>query len=176
SINGVRIDSAFTKTAAFQFSAQSFPATLEPGDTIKGTITFYPQVLGSQWDTLTFVNNSPQPVVRVTLTGNGSAPVGVGNVADVVHRFDLLQNFPNPFNPSTRIDFQIAETSPVRLEIVDMLGRTVRILTTGMFEPGSHHVDWDGTNDEGRMAASGVYFYRLTAGSYLSSRKMILLK
>ncbi|MBI3006311.1 MAG: N-acetylmuramoyl-L-alanine amidase, partial [Ignavibacteriales bacterium] len=111
SVNGVRIDSVYTKTPAFRFSPLSYPVLIQLDDTVNGTITFFPQVLGAQWDTLLIANSSLNSPAKVTLTGNGSAPVGVGNVADVVHRFDLLQNFPNPFNPSTRIDFQIAETS-----------------------------------------------------------------
>ena len=176
SINGVRVDSVYAKTPAFQFSLQSFPIMIELGDTVNATITFFPQILGSQWDTLIFVTNSPLSSVKVTLTGNGSAPVGVELISEVVHRFDLLQNFPNPFNPLTRIEFHIAETSPVSLQIVDMLGRNVRALIAGAYDPGSYVAEWDGTNDDGQDVASGVYFYRLSAGGYLSTRRMVLLR
>jgi len=92
--------------------------------------------------------------------------------------FALEQNSPNPFNPSTSINFSIAEgTNPlVSLSIYDVRGRLVRVLQDAPLEPGYYSRVWDGTDDRGRKVSSGVYFYRLRAGDFNSVRKMVLLK
>ncbi|MBI4428334.1 MAG: N-acetylmuramoyl-L-alanine amidase [Ignavibacteriales bacterium] len=91
-------------------------------------------------------------------------------------RFHLYQNFPNPFNPSTRIEFYLAEASPVKVQIVDMLGRVTRVLVASSYEAGTYSAEWDGTDNSGRKVTSGVYFCLMSAGNSLSSRKMLLLR
>jgi hypothetical protein len=88
----------------------------------------------------------------------------------------LIQNFPNPFNPTTTIAFSLAGNSHVRLAIYDVRGARVRTLIDGPRVAGSYRVLWDGKNDGGLDVSSGVYFYRLTAGGFQSTRKMVLLK
>jgi hypothetical protein len=88
----------------------------------------------------------------------------------------LLQNSPNPFNPRTTIGYSIPEACRVRLEIFDAAGRRVRLLVDEIRQKGGHSVDWDGTASAGTPAASGVYFYRLTAGKSTLTRKMVLLR
>ncbi len=88
----------------------------------------------------------------------------------------MAQNYPNPFNPNTSIEFYLAERSYVRLEVFDLLGRRVRTLIKGVAAAGRHQIAWDGKTDRGGQASSGVYLYRMTAGRYSESRKMILLK
>ena len=177
SINEVRIDTIYTKTSRFMFSPLLvFPLSLKFGDTVKAIMKFIPQTAGSYTDTLLIFNNTSISPARVTLIGTGETPTGVEQVSGIVTRYDLLQNYPNPFNPETTIEFQIPETSPVKLEIMDMLGRTVRVLVTGEVKPGKYRVRWDGTNEGGMKVASGVYLFRLSAGSYVSSKKTVLLK
>ncbi|MBI2619091.1 MAG: N-acetylmuramoyl-L-alanine amidase [Ignavibacteriales bacterium] len=176
SVNGARIDSLYTRTSFFQFAPQlSFPYSLEPGDTIHATVTFAPQTQGSFTDSLVILNNGSVSVARVSLAGNGIISV-VEVLPGIVDRFDLLQNYPNPFNPETLIEFLIAQTSPVWLDIVDLLGRSVRHLVSGEYQPGRYRAVWDGRDDAGRRVASGVYFYRLSAGSFVASRRMVLVK
>jgi hypothetical protein len=88
----------------------------------------------------------------------------------------LDQNYPNPFNPTTTISFFVKQDSQVRLSIFDARGALVRALVNDQRKSGSHRVTWDGKNNAGQDAASGVYFYRLTAGDFTSTRKMVLLK
>ena len=88
----------------------------------------------------------------------------------------LLQNHPNPFNPSTTIRFHLATRSDIRLDIYSVRGQRVRTLASGSHPAGSHTVAWDGRNDQGASVASGVYFYRLVAGRFVQTRKMVLLK
>jgi len=88
----------------------------------------------------------------------------------------LEQNRPNPFNPSTRIVFGLDRSALARLVIYDAAGRLVRVLADGVLPAGRHEAVWDGRDDAGRQVASGVYFYRLEAGIFNQSRKMILLR
>ena len=96
--------------------------------------------------------------------------------------FALALNYPNPFNPSTTIPFRIPlvdgglQTAPVRLDIYNTLGQLVRGLVNDDRTPGHYRVDWDGRDNRGTAAASGVYFYRLTAGDRVTSRKMLLVE
>lgn len=91
-------------------------------------------------------------------------------------RFELEQNYPNPFNPATQIAFSIPAQLNVRLTVYNMLGQQVKQLVDGSLPAGSHEVTWDGQNDNGTLASSGVYFYRLTAGKSNLTRKMVMLK
>lgn len=88
----------------------------------------------------------------------------------------LAQNYPNPFNPETDIEFQLANGSVVKLEVLNLLGRRVRTLLAEYQSAGSHHAVWDGRDDEGRPVSSGVYFYRLSSDAGTDTKKMVLLK
>ena len=90
--------------------------------------------------------------------------------------FELSQNYPNPFNPSTTISYNLPRRADVTIEIFNLLGQRVRTLVNESQPPGSHTVEWDGRDTAGKTASSGVYLYRLTAGDFMQSRKMILLK
>jgi len=90
--------------------------------------------------------------------------------------FSLGANYPNPFNPGTTIEYALDRRAVVRIDIVNLLGQTVRTLVHGPKEAGSYRITWDGTDDAGRPAATGVYFYRLQADSAVRARKMLLLK
>jgi flagellar hook assembly protein FlgD len=90
--------------------------------------------------------------------------------------FTLSQNHPNPFNPETVIGYSLAEASNVQLAIYNIVGQEVRMLVNNSQAPGQYQVRWDGQDALGRQVTSGVYIYRLIAGSQLEMRKMILLK
>ncbi len=96
--------------------------------------------------------------------------------AAVPSKFFVYENFPNPFNPSTTIRFDLPEAAPVTVRIFAVNGALVKTLTTGMLQAGSHQVKWDGTNGQGKSVTSGVYFYAVKAGQKQMIRKMILLK
>jgi len=88
----------------------------------------------------------------------------------------LRGNYPNPFNPSTTIAFSLVEPGDVELAIYNSRGQKVRSLVSGNLSSGNHSVIWDGRDDRGASAASGIYFYRMHAGKYNSTRKMIMMK
>lgn len=98
---------------------------------------------------------------------------GSGRIPD---RFDISANYPNPFNPTTSIKYQIPQASEVTITIYDNLGRVVRTLVNKKQQPGHYEALWNGTNDYGQLVSSGVYVYQVRAGNFVKSRKMILLK
>jgi hypothetical protein len=121
-------------------------------------------------------------VSAVDHSGNEGDATGPGTVTAVTNNptpktFALYQNVPNPFNPTTTIRYDLPSASPVTLVIYDVSGRRVRVLKRGVMEAaGRRTVVWDGTGDEGARVASGVYFYRLEAGSYTNTRRMVLIQ
>ena len=93
----------------------------------------------------------------------------------------LLPNYPNPFNPETWIPYQLGQPSEVVLTIHDMKGRTVRTLEVGhqpagVYQSRERAAHWNGRNQQGETVANGVYFYRLTAGDFFATRKMLVGK
>lgn len=89
---------------------------------------------------------------------------------------ELEQNYPNPFNPSTHISFKIPQKSKVFLEIFDIFGKQITTLVNEELDAGKHTVEWNGRDDFGNFVASGVYFYRISAGKTSITKKMILLR
>jgi hypothetical protein len=90
--------------------------------------------------------------------------------------YDLIQNYPNPFNPETVIEFQLPEESYVHLTIFNVLGQEIHRLVDERKSGGFYKVIWDGRNEVGEDVSSGVYFFRLQAGDFVSVKKMMLLK
>lgn len=91
-------------------------------------------------------------------------------------RFELSQNYPNPFNPSTHIRFELPKAAAVTLTIYNSLGQEVRRLVDGLKPAGYHTVIWNGKDQNGRAVPSGVYHYRLQAGDFIATKKMVLAK
>jgi flagellar hook assembly protein FlgD len=94
----------------------------------------------------------------------------------------LGQNFPNPFNPSTRFEYWVPDSAgrggaiPVQIAIYDVRGARVRTLVDGVRPPGRYRVEWDGRGSDGTPVGSGVYFYRMVAAQFTDTRKMLLIK
>jgi len=91
-------------------------------------------------------------------------------------RFVIGQNFPNPFNPFTKISFSVPESSFVRLEIFGIDGKLVKVLINGRKDPGNYDVQWNGKDESDHPVPTGVYFYRIQAGDFKEVRKMTLVK
>jgi hypothetical protein len=102
------------------------------------------------------------------ITGDDPEPIPLAAYID--------QNWPNPFNPSTTIAFGLKRAGHTSLRIYDTAGRLVRVLVDEERPAGNYTEQWNGLDDRGSMVASGVYFYRLAAGSFLETRKMVLLR
>ena len=111
-------------------------------------------------------NGGPlRPTMSAEMVGNSARSAGIPKT------LVLGQNFPNPFNPTTEISFGVPKDEKVTLAVYDLLGRRVATLVNGEIGAGFHTVTWDASR-----LASGVYIYRITAGDYIQSRRMLLIK
>ncbi len=103
-------------------------------------------------------------------------PVQEVKTSSLPQKFELGQNMPNPFNPNTVIVFAVPRPTEIRVEVFNVLGQKVKTLANEFSKAGYKRVEWDGTDDNGSSVASGVYLYRLTAGDFSETKKMLLLK
>lgn len=107
-------------------------------------------------------------------------PDGTTDVVDVhtnLPKEYAIENYPNPFNPTTKIDYQIMNSSDVTLRVVNSLGQIVRMLVDNEFkDAGQHEVFWDGKDSSGRNMGSNIYYVTLTAGPVFESKKIVLLR
>jgi hypothetical protein len=94
----------------------------------------------------------------------------------IPERFELSQNYPNPFNPETKIDFAVPNSAEVHLAIYNLKGELIRTLLAGQVSPGHYTVLWDGHNQTGEVASSGVYIYKIRIGEWQATKKLTLLK
>ena len=87
-----------------------------------------------------------------------------------------LQNFPNPFNPTTIIEYELPRAELVSLKIFDIMGREVISLVNKLQNPGQKFVLWDGINSLGQPVSAGMYIYTIQVGKFIQSKKMVLIK
>lgn len=111
----------------------------------------------------------------------GRIGIGVSEVKEletgvIPQDYALEQNYPNPFNAGTVIRFMVPTDGNVKIDVYNILGRRVRTLVDEFRSAGTHQTDWNGRSDNGEEVATGVYFYRITAENFTSTRKMVLLK
>jgi hypothetical protein len=99
-----------------------------------------------------------------------------GNVETLPVQYALLQNYPNPFNPTTSIRYELPKGSYVELVIYNVQGQVVRELVNGRQKAQRYVIAWDGKNEQGSSVASGIYFYRIKAGEFVNTKKMVLLR
>lgn len=129
-------------------------------------------VLNSTVTSLYKINGgSPQTGPSLSLDGITSTENEV-----IPSDYKLSQNYPNPFNPTTTIEFALPQADYVSIKIYDMLGREVATLINDQRSVGNYSVVWNGINDFGHKVSSGTYIYRITAGNFVQTKKMLLLK
>lgn len=154
---------------ALDQSGQSIHVTADGGYIIAGFIGSY---YGSYWDVY---------LVKTTPDAVGVERDGSHNSV-LPRSFSLEQNFPNPFNPTTLIQYEIPDIGqgatmlPVDLNVYDIRGRLVRTLLAEEKGAGIHRVEWNGKDERGKILPSGVYFYRIRIGDFTDTRKMTLIK
>jgi flagellar hook assembly protein FlgD len=90
--------------------------------------------------------------------------------------YELCKNYPNPFNPTTNIQYELPQKSDVQISIYDLLGRKVTTLVSEKQDAGKKTVTWNATNDQGKPVSAGVYLYQIRAGEYVQTKKMLLIK
>jgi hypothetical protein len=120
-------------------------------------------------------------VTAVDFSGNESDPASPKTTTGIgekifPRKFALYQNVPNPFNPSTVIKYDVPEAIRVRITIYDVSGREARTLVDEFKTPGTYEASWNGLNNSSEQMSSGVYLYKIEAGDYVQSRKLVLLK
>jgi hypothetical protein len=125
--------------------------------------------ISAVFDSMTALSYSTQ----WTKTDTVCMPIGIDlhQISKVPMNFKLYQNYPNPFNPVTKIKFEIPKTSNVKIEIFDELGRLVETLVDHNIMPGTYETSWNAGG-----YSSGLYFFRLTAGDFSQTNKMLLIK
>jgi len=100
----------------------------------------------------------------------------ITQTSNVPEEFSIEQNYPNPFNPICEVAYTLPTNCHVRLTIYNILGQKVRVLVDEYQSAGHKSVKWDGKDAQGQELASGVYFYRLEAGEFAQTKKMVLLR
>jgi hypothetical protein len=112
----------------------------------------------------------------VIVNANASKDLPSVELKQIPNKFALSQNYPNPFNPTTTINFEIAKEAKVNVQIYDLLGNKVITLVNTNKLAGAYNVMWNGLNNAGEIMPTGTYFYRITAGSFTQTKKMVLMK
>ena len=111
------------------------------------------------------------------ILSKGSHEIRIEAIKAIPREFKLAQNFPNPFNSVTDIQYSVPDVNHITLSIYNVLGQEIKSLVDEKQEAGIYTVSWDGCNNDGKEAASGVYIFRLQAGnSFTAAKKMILLQ
>ena len=147
--------------------ADTFRASI-PAQPINTRIYYYISATSVSGRTVSKPLPAPSANFRFQVTNTvGIEPIAAG----IPNKFSLQQNYPNPFNPVTKIKFDIAKNSNVKLIIYDVTGREVLKITDAYMTAGSYSYQWNASS-----FASGIYFYRLEAGEYSEVKKMILVK
>lgn len=172
-----------------QDSTSFFTYVIEDySDTSRGTITFKFDSIGIEPNTVatcTLSTSTQTPILEVDLNGDGTPdttyiPIVITGIEDdqrnngiisIPKEFNLSQNYPNPFNPSTTISYSLTSNSLVQLKIFNILGQEIETLVNEEKPSGNYQVVFDANN-----LSSGIYFYKIQAGEFTSTKKMILLK
>jgi len=168
---GSPVDPAWIGTDTFSPDAVSYSTEPFPGmilDSVTGIVALRESFLIADPGTRLRLEPRRDYDVDVNYTSSETTPT---------RQSRLLPNHPNPFNPQTTITYELAQASPVRLEIFDIAGGRVRLLSPLHFAAtGTHRVLWDGRDDLGRALPSGVYLVRMEAAGHRDSRKVHLLR
>ncbi len=199
-IDSVAIDPAQSPVFSLQLNRSEYPSTiviegnsisdsLLPGQYLLANIhirtldlegnTLISSSLGGLQDpflTAPDGSHSNPVIVDGVISVGVSTPVEEITNSSLPNSYKLHTNYPNPFNPSTTITYELPLTTSVILEVFNILGQRVNILVQGLKSAGTHHVTWDGISHTNRPAPSGVYFYRLQTDGLSFVNKMLLLK
>ena len=171
SVNALRIDSLYTHTKYFKVPSVALPLFVKKSDTLDLIVRFTPDSSRLYVDTLFIRNNSLTSLVTVPLMGQGTNTITHVAELGIPAEFKLHQSYPNPFNPSTTIQYDLPLPGHVTLVVYNVLGQVVTKLIDDQQGPGIYKAIWEASN-----VPSGIYFYRLQAGEFVETKKMILLR
>jgi hypothetical protein len=126
-----------------------------------------------------FFDESGSEAGSLGFTARATATISISSDAQVVEMptaFELKQNYPNPFNPSTTLSFAVPNDADVSVQVYDITGKLVTTLVNAKMAAGYHNVEWNGTDSQGLRVATGIYFYKMTAGNFVQTKKMLFAK
>jgi hypothetical protein len=163
-ITGYKVYKRFN-AGPFEVVQESVETSFSESRELEGNYYYYVTTMYGSFE------GSPSPTL---LLGNPY----VDNQDEVVPglKTALNANYPNPFNPTTTISFELAESGNTNLKIYNTKGQLVRQLLNSEMSAGTHHLVWDGRDSSGRPVSSGLYLYRLNSKNYSKTRKMMLMK
>lgn len=164
--NGI-IESEVSMPADYDILISSGPFSIEAGQSISPFMLAF--AVGENLDDLKNAMN--QAYQRSTLVLSVEEISG-----EVPDKYRLFNNYPNPFNPSTTIHYSLPEENTVSITIYDMLGRKVHELISQKKLVGNYSVEWNGDDNNGNLVGTGIYFYRIQAGDFVKTKKMLLMK
>jgi hypothetical protein len=162
----------FASSTPNVFAVKPSSARLEAGAEMSLIATFAPIDSGIAQGSIRIKSDKTDGWIEFLLHGTGMRR----NERSLPARFALHQNAPNPFNPTTVIPYDLPSPAHVTLKLYSVDGRLVRTLQDGSQNAGFYRPQWDGTDNRGEHVSSGVYFCRLTAGAFVATNKMVLLK
>jgi len=164
-VNSIPIDGGQDFFVAVKFESETYPISFDNAGALSGRS--YYSTDGTYFDDILSAYGDAN--IRAKISSD--AFVGIDLVATVPHNVALFHNFPNPFNPTTTINFHVETSHTTSLQIYDINGRIVETLIQDKIKPGSHQIKWDGTE-----FASGIYFAKLRSGEKVKTQKIMLLK
>jgi hypothetical protein len=165
----LRLQNVSNQNSVFTHNWNPADSLILPNDSLTITVTFTPVDTNLIVDTL-LIENNDKPL-QVGLSGKGKTIVGIEDQSELPKVYTLYPAYPNPFNPATTISFDLPKSSKVTLKVFNILGEEVATLVSDRLSAGSHSYKWDASS-----LASGVYMYRLQAGNYVETKKMVLMK
>ena len=179
----LRILDIFPDYTQFLIDLNVFPFTLQTGENQDIHVAFQPTAEDSLEGRIRITSNDPQKSIAViVLSGVGSNGTSVDEPLELnqcPESYELFQNYPNPFNPSTDIKYQIVDSgSPIHttLKVYNVLGQEIQTLVNSAQESGLYTVTWDTHDEQNTKVPSGIYFYTLEAGDFLTTKKMVYIR
>ena len=178
---GINFSCFENKQQESQPTKENLPYTLDEvnrfGDsnTIKSLAFDLENEIAGEIDLFSFQGREVELIEVSAADFNGQALKSTITNKVLPTRFALMNNYPNPFNLNTNISFAIPEECQVSLKLYNIAGQLVKSFE-GIYQAGDHNLIWDGSDTRGEEVASGIYFYRLVAGDYICTKKMVLMK
>ncbi len=178
------IDNESSATRDLDYAALFTPMIEIPAGSITGTMNFYVDPVADNLEEgdeiirlIGTIDGLEGGEVEITLSDPGASEAAKAAVQTRPEAFSLADNFPNPFNPATTIQYALPQAADVELTVYNVVGQPVRTLVAEYQSAGRYAVEWDATDDSGHRLSSGMYFYRLQAGGeFREIKKMLLLK
>jgi hypothetical protein len=177
-LNGVSFGSGYPPAPAWRLCA-TYYMTLANWTTARGSINIdsvtHPSYTQTEYIFAPVSTTDYKPIwggpINISTSG-----VDESDLSNIPATFELQQNYPNPFNPTTKIKYGLPTKSHMTLKVYNLLGQEINTLVDQVVPAGTHETQWDGKDKTGVEVATGIYFYKLVAGDFVETKKMMLVK